>query len=137
MRCWRKTPLPVERISLPIIPESGLDISAVEKKNNHYILTSDNCRKFCSEVAASLGVEQIEHGLRGLQLFDEREARANEAAAVIDKKIIELDPSVKQWKTCSLAVFKTDEELLDTNEWWKRVVLESLTEIKFPKVSRR
>jgi hypothetical protein len=125
------------RKDLPALPLGGLTVDKLSQINGQYILGSEQCSAFCSELKSLFdGFDDCTPGLNGLHIFDCTDveyASHSQILNVAENHIKTLDHSVTHWRSCSLSVFRLETELFAASGWWKRVVLETLQEISFLK----
>ncbi len=132
----------VERKDLPVLPAEGIAVSDVSILDGQYCLTSESCRRFCSEAAGLFCQKPGFSALfSGVHLFDPAEC-GPDLSGKLRMRVRHLlegeAESVLNWKSCTLEVYETEPDLFSSeNEWWKRVLFETVFEISFLKAKPR
>jgi len=127
----------IRRNDLPPLPGGGLVIDSPSIRDKQRILGSASCSEFCKGLEALFkDYEGFKPGLDGLHLFDTRDNEISDIEKMnqsADTALSELDRSVFVWNSCTLGVLKLDSESFTAEKWWRRVILSTIYEIRFPK----
>jgi len=127
----------LSRNNLPELPTEGLQLKAVETIAGQVCLGSAGLKEFCRKTAGALSShEGSKPSLCGLHLCDSLESgnpEPDDVTAMIMSGLEQLDDSVLNWKSCSMQVYRTDSDIFSGFEWWKRVKLETILSIRYPK----
>ncbi len=125
-------PAIISRRDLPQLPPEGLAIDRIIEKSGQVCLGSEVCAGFCKELISLFKEYGLSEGFDGLHLFDSSDC----GYLLLSKDVAEMEETVLHWHSCTLSVYRTETKLFRNAEWWERVVLEDIFEIKFPGVPK-
>ncbi|MDC7227990.1 MAG: hypothetical protein PQJ61_14590 [Spirochaetales bacterium] len=125
--------------NLPRLPEEGLQLESVRMLRGQLCLASDGLESFCEDIEGVLkGLGGYKRSFCSLHLAECRsEGRSSGASTAAAKLVRELPQSVKTWKSCSLEIYRFEDEPFADPDWWKRVVYETVCSVRFRKAQKR
>ena len=117
---------------LPVLPEKGLPLEKISESANQLFFTSDTMAQYSSSIENLFADYKILERYRGLHIADIRDT-PEAAPSFFLKECSLLPESIFCWKSGTLAVFKTGDQLFSITGWWERVVFETVFEVQLPK----
>ena len=133
---FNELPGKISRNALPPLPDEGLLFTDLQEEGPQLVLSSDNLKSFTNEITKIFSEYNSSPVPVGVHIADITEC-SPEAVNFIRRKLKDIPDMVLKWKSCSLAVIKTEDSLFTGSSWWNRIVMETVYEVKFPKVRKR